>query len=502
MVVGLVAGLLVLSSDRSLASCSCDFAPADVKLDVSDGAFIGSLVQQRDVASDQNGGFSSNLREVVSTFEVTEWVKGDLELGLVDVTSGGGCGLGSVPDLEIAVYLRIDQGKLTSSSCSSGSAAELRAHLRPAPVSDGPGVFLAGQTVLDANGHVVARPPRPGAVGHVPCGGTRFVHLENDEVVVTDLATWTELERMQWRRSTRWLRCSGDHIVAVAGPRGERQVWDVRTREAITGPSGLKADADLRGDTLVANLAANDQFPPGVRAIDLTTGEQRLLQERRPLDGLYPNFIRGVEISPDGTRAVFTMVSGEGRDEVSEVFVASLDGSTLIGRHVEDDGGRTIWLDDDLLLFRVGRGQGMILDARDLSVVTDLGDQNVHWVAGLHDGYLVGAAGAEVRRMALTGGDIERLSEVGGVDTLQILDDPVTFAESAARPPGIDTPIASPRLEAVADVRPVAAAQVVSQADEGTERTWLGWASSFVGIIVVLGALYGLAAWLRRKRGS
>lgn len=93
----------------------------------ADGAFIGHLVAAH--RSDSDGGAA-----IAYSFEVTEWIKGDLDPGRFDVWSssqGSACGFGlRVGGGDVAVYLLASGGRLSGGLCSTGDAASLHAVVR------------------------------------------------------------------------------------------------------------------------------------------------------------------------------------------------------------------------------------------------------------------------------------------------------------------------------------------------------------------------------------
>ena len=129
MVVLVVLSAALAIDTPSASACSCvPLVPAEM-LELRDGAFIGSLVAKAEPQGEGNGLFDSG-EEVAYTFEVTEWIKGDLSPGLVDVfspVSGASCGFETPVGAEVAVYLFLEGGRLSGDLCGTGSASDLRA---------------------------------------------------------------------------------------------------------------------------------------------------------------------------------------------------------------------------------------------------------------------------------------------------------------------------------------------------------------------------------------
>lgn len=527
--LALATSALIAVGTAPAVACSCESRPVGDALPHADGAFIGTLVS-RGEAQPNDQGLVDTGEDVDFVFEVETWVKGDLEPGAYVVRSpsdGSSCGYELPVGSTAAILVYAHEGQAHGGLCDTHSAASLRAHVEPGPVSTEPGRYITQRpaTILDEQGQVVSireLPPGEGRDGMKACGGPLIAETGHDEVIITDISTWDVVERLQFRRFTRELHCDGDRIIAVAGPSGERRVWDVRTREALTGQLSRGGHADLQGDLLAYSAIADGEHPAGVRVLDLSTGVDTFLHAVEPYSSeLTPAALRGVQLSPDGTRVVFSVLSGEGRAEVAEVFVYTLDGDLVAGDLVFDDGGRTFWLSDDELLFRTGKGHALVLRASDLEVLADLG-LGYQWLSAT-DGVLYGMSAQQIQTVERDG-SIALLGEISAGGALQRLPEPVRVIN-----PGVatstprDLPISSPAIEAVyrdggtpprttsgSSESPSAAAQELTGSDVVRlpgEPADSGSGSATFIVVLVLSAVsaagvLGLVALTRRRRST
>lgn len=455
LTVAVMTSLIMVIEADPAAACSCATPPIGEALDVADGAFIGTLLSRGEAVPDDEGLIETG-QEVDFVFEVQTWVKGDLEPGEYVVKSpsdGGACGFELDVGSTAAILVYVRNGAAHGGLCDTHSAASLRALVDPGPISSEPGRYITRSpaTILDEDGRVVSireLPEGEGRDGMKPCGGPLIAETGHDEVVITDIRTWEVVERLEFARSTRELHCHGDRIVAIAGPRGERSVWDVRTRMALTGQLSNGGHADLHGELLAYSAVADDEHPAGVRVLDLDTATDTFVHAVEPISSdLAPAVLRGVQISPDGSRVAFSVLSGEGRAEVSEVYVYTIDGELIAGDVVFDDGGRTFWLSNEELLFRTGKGHALILRASDLAVLADLGPG--YWWLSADDGVLYGMSEQQLR-VVDAAGSISVMGEIAVGGAVQRLPEPVTVSgHGAAGADPLDVPISSPPIESV-----------------------------------------------------
>lgn len=433
-----VVGLTMVVTAQGALACSCASSPVDIQLDQADGAFIGSVIT--------NSGDSAR-------FAVTEWFKGRLA-DEVEVRSGGGeCSFDLDPGDEVAMFVYVIDGDLRSSLCDTGSAARLRSLFQPSPLSTAPAAFLGtGQplSALDAQGATVSIRLQTNDVfrGHAtPCGSGRVAELGGDEVIISDIATWTDVESLPFRRFTKQLHCHEDTVLAVAGPTGERQVWDVRTQGALTDPLSSGGHTDLHVETLAYVGPQSGNLQEGVRILDLASGDDRLLHAVTVGGSGFDRVrVRGVAISPDGQRVAFPVVVGDTSQRSTELFVYSIDGELLASR--EFDAGRLVWLDDDRLLHTTGSGRARILDAADLSEATDLGDSH-YWVAALAgDDVVIGSDNGAILRQGLDEDAPRTVNSLATIGRMVRLPEPVVMQTvGSATENQIDIPIPGPALD-------------------------------------------------------
>lgn len=166
MVLVLLAGLIAVAIPQPAHGCSCA-GPGDLSdaIDNSEAAFVGTLVGKRDVG----GG------EAIYTFEVEEWVKGDLG-AVIEVRSasqGSACGFETHGE-RVGAFLRMERGHLTGGLCSQVAADSLLA------AAHGPNLSTTGTGTVDTVPPLVAPDlgvdPDPGA-GLRWLGGLALVSL-------------------------------------------------------------------------------------------------------------------------------------------------------------------------------------------------------------------------------------------------------------------------------------------------------------------------------------
>ncbi len=366
--------------------------------------------------------------------------------------------------------------------------------------------------ILDAEALVVSASPRgkdaPFGELATACGGSVIAEHRYKEVVLTDVATYQELERLAFKRRTIQILCSPDWVLAVGGPKDDRRVYNIRTLETLTGSLSKPARASLSGDRLFFAAEADDTFAAGVRMLDLDTGAQTLIHQGRPAVPGRSHRVRGIEVSPDGTRVAITVVSGDDANKVSEVFVYSPAGELLASSVVANNGGRSYWLDDTKLLFRSNSASSQVLAPSDLSIITDLGP-NLTWVRYLEGDRLLGMRGASVLAIPVTGGQVEVLNSLPAALQLVRLAEPVVMTTvGSATDAQIATPISSPVLEALesdetsppddnGEAEPLAlvgeqaeASSAVAVGQTATDKTsWPGWLLGIGPVLLVIGAL-------------
>jgi hypothetical protein len=105
-------------------ACSCVAPDADAYLERFDGAFIGRLVEKREV---DRGGIWRTIDPAVYVFRVEAVAKGDLPqtLHVISAVSGASCGLEVPKDERIGLFLEREGGEWRSSLCLQVAAADL-----------------------------------------------------------------------------------------------------------------------------------------------------------------------------------------------------------------------------------------------------------------------------------------------------------------------------------------------------------------------------------------
>ncbi len=187
---GVVAAVAVVAATATPAhACSCAMPDPRSLLAQTDGAFVGRLIERRDLG-DGRARF---------TFRVERGVKGALG-STVDVESasdGAACGLETTVGARIGLFLERDGGRWTSSLCWQVSPGDLLAAALPLPPPNGRGPvtllvggrFGAVRTLaLDRLGRTLAYGRGEGTVLHLsPCPGARrmveVIYLDNRVMV-------------------------------------------------------------------------------------------------------------------------------------------------------------------------------------------------------------------------------------------------------------------------------------------------------------------------------
>lgn len=452
LVVAVVGAVLSVGAAPAQA-CSCGIGPVEDLLEEADGAFIGSLVEVG--AADDSGD------DVAYTFDVTEWIKGQRDPGAFDVFSargGAACGFESPVGHEVAVFVWVRGDHATGGLCSTLDAATVRATVRPPQVSDRAGQYLATgwptpSYVLDADGGTVAAHPagsdQLAGTLQTTCGGSMIAERRGKEVALIDISTFDDVEVLQFNRSARKLLCDTDRVFAVAGPKGERQVYDVRTREPVTGQLVSAAHVALVDGNLIYRGEANESNPEGWRTLNLSSGTERFIAEMSRSG----RRMESVDFSPESGRIALTLA--EGNQPVLDLVVVSVPSGEIITRTIETHVASVRWLDESRVFVSTEGGgypdtvNSFIASGDDLNTIVEF-DSELYWPTYIDGDRLVGLDGGRFRSMPVTGGPSEVLNEIPGDRHLLRLPDPVnmTTVGSAAQEP-IDTPIPSPRIEAI-----------------------------------------------------
>ena len=155
---GVVAAVAVVAATATPAhACSCAMPDPRSLLAQTDGAFVGRLIERRDLGDGR----------AVFTFRVERRVKGAMG-STVDVESasnGAACGLETTIGARIGLFLERRAGRWTSSLCWQVSPDDLLAAAQPLPPPNGRGpatLLVAGRfgparlLALDDRGRTLA----------------------------------------------------------------------------------------------------------------------------------------------------------------------------------------------------------------------------------------------------------------------------------------------------------------------------------------------------------
>ncbi len=200
VLLAVIASTVAMPSRPALA-CSCAPVDATSRLGEAPAAFVGTVIDIRE--ADDPGEFE----DVVFTFRVDEWVKGDLG-DTVEMRSsayGASCGFEMSPGQQSGIFVNRVSTALSGGLCDRVDADALRLAALPpaAATSDGPISLLvagsfgdSGLIALDSEGGIVGYGDRPTDYAfYFPqisvCPGSRFiVELVHDEtIIVRDVAS-------------------------------------------------------------------------------------------------------------------------------------------------------------------------------------------------------------------------------------------------------------------------------------------------------------------------
>jgi hypothetical protein len=312
----LAAVLLALTVGVSIAhACSC-VAPQSPREDLAnaDAAFYGT-VAEREVLDEGSPGFTGD-EYVRYTFAVQVDYKDNLpdELVLGSSVQGSACGFDLAVGESVGMLLDRDQGQWVGGACSIRPKAYLDAGVAalPDPAAVPPAVFLAAGPFgaprvagLDLEGRLVGFGRGAGSVTAIsacPGGAAAIENVQNlegprDGLAIRDAGTLAQ-------RATIFLglRRSGAHYEFIArvqclnaaGTLAAVFLADSGTRDArLVLLRGGRRETIWKGTASAAAFRGRRAWidgPDGVRAVDVRTGEERLL----PLSG------RPLAVSPDG----------------------------------------------------------------------------------------------------------------------------------------------------------------------------------------------------------
>ncbi len=334
----------------------------------------------------------------------------------------------------------------------------MRATLRPSELSDRHGQYVAvggsgPSYVLDAEGRTVAvRPdePRSGTL-HTTCGGSIVAERRQKQVALVDISSLDDVEIIEFGRASKSLLCEGGDVFAVAGPKGERRIYDVRTGEPVTPEVVNAFHVALIDGNLIYRAEPDDSHPEGWRTTSLTAGTERFIAEI-PRAG---KRMESVDFSPDGQRIALTLA--EGNQPVLDLMLVSVADGVTVTRSIDTHVASVRWLDNDRLFVSTDSGgypdtvDAFIASGADLTTLVQF-DSELWWPTHLEDDRPVGLDGGSFRTMGLDGGASDVLNELPASRRLLRLPEPVTVTVTTTGSAGresIDTPIPSRRIEAI-----------------------------------------------------
>ena len=348
---GVLAAVAVVAATATPAhACSCAVPDARSLLAQTDGAFVGRLIERRDLG----GG------RAVFTFRVERRVKGSMG-STVDVESasnGAACGLETTIGARIGLFLERRAGRWTSSLCWQVSPDDLLAAAQPLPPPNGRGptaLLVGGQfggtrmMALDRGGRTLAYGRGAGTTLLISvCPGRRRIA----ELVQRDSGVGVAVRALPGLRLIRQR--------AVTSPPGGATVTALRcetrdgTRLVVFHSSVVRPGTALlerltgtaratlwRGTATGASLTALNAFVMSgdlgtrILAVDLVTRRARTVGRIPPPSGpLVSNpagtLLAGV-VSSDGSRPQIARVQ-------LEPFAVSM--SPVAG------AGEVVWIDD------------------------------------------------------------------------------------------------------------------------------------------------------------
>lgn len=449
--MAIVAGVLVGYAPPASA-CLCGAQPVADQLADADGAFIGTFLGAHpEQAMAPSGTEGLPLSDLVFTFEVDEWIKGDRPPGQVDVSvsMADSCALFLAPGSSVAMTIWVDGARPRTGMCSFLDEAELDGARVAPETSMAPAQFLLSPNwpekpvLLAADGSVVGIRP-DGAHGRrqVSCGGSIVAEERNREVAVVDVTTFEDVEVLRFRRGATRLLCEGDWLLGVAERDGQLEVFDIRTRRPVAQLAGNEAYVGLHEGQLILLSPAEQPDLPRWQSVDLSSGSVELLAA---FDPELP--IDSAELGPSGERFAYTGVDDEGQR-----FVATLDlRSGEEARQPLRETSHVQWLDGGRVFVWNGRTDGMptVRMATDLSVVAELDPLVVGQVELLADDGLVAVNRGTVVGSSISGAAAEVWNQLPFTGVLVALPAPVEVAFAWEPFESIDGPIPSPLIESL-----------------------------------------------------
>lgn len=409
----LTAALVAVPAARADA-CSCALLSASEMLADHEAAFVGTLIERSDtVQADANFGPT-----VTFTFEVEQWLKGDLgdTIEVQSASDGAACGF-EIPVGERAAIFLYRQGTGWGSGlCSTLPADVALAAMVPLVTgsSDPPFAVLYGGSgpqrllLIDAQGDVISLLPDDdgswlNSISVCP-GGHRLI--EAGEVIRVRSIPSLEVEReyapegdyltKAWCRSEDAAEVLS--LVTISRPDSElTRLVDQDGRAFFEGRAWV---AEVIGDT--AFVAANEGKT--LVAIDVLTGESKVAYDAQvasdgyggieaiAADGRYLAFV-STAYSQDQVHSELVVIDGVSGDVVAQTEVAEAASARWIG-----PGKLAVATHDEIGLHHMYDATtlekvGSVVPTFGTSVVA--GDLGV----GLDQGTLLAYQGDEVRQM-------------------------------------------------------------------------------------------------------
>lgn len=362
----------------------------------ADGALVGTVLSGRDA--------TPAGRRIRTSGDPYDWrirveraVKGDLgEVTVVrsGLPNGGSCGLGLRRGERVGLFLEQHDGRWWSGICQQVEPDSLLAAAEPLPTPNGvgPPAFLAGTTgehrvvTLDAAGRVLRYGKGKDSVRFDVCPGGSWA-AEVDEVFgFVDGRPYIAAgrRRLSSLRLTGVQRLEPFELPEPDEPFGADAIV---CRDATASDvyvlgrhPGYDRDLLLRvtpgriREVLEAHIAAA-VFPEGRDVAFIATGDRRTQDRLVQLDlgslrrreiARLPGSVIGMELDAEGSRVVGAATTSDesGEDGRADVvlFTVDLDGGRL--RTVEHDGGRPVWVGDNIVVRRTWESGLDIYDDR------------------------------------------------------------------------------------------------------------------------------------------
>ncbi|MEX0827087.1 MAG: hypothetical protein WD184_10110 [Acidimicrobiia bacterium] len=520
---GLASWLLVLGM---LAFAPPAWACSCLRIDPVQGlaefpaAFVGTFITKTD-----SGGF-----EAMYTFQVEQWVKGDLG-PIVEVrahSQGSACGYEFLPGRRMASFLRIEDGTPTGGLCLTVDPDVLVRATEPMTF-DGvgpPHLLVAGpfatstHLVLDADGGLlvpIGKTPDGNEYGYLdrprafrPCPGGRLIveewswRLDVRDLKTLEVVSTVDLHGFSDEIGLTDVECRTEDAssILLLGDEwtGNRSL--ARVYEAVPNPIPLfevpYANGDL-GPTVVV-LQDEDEQGADVWLVADEAAGPFLVHHIDRGDSNYAGIIAASESPTGGTVAVLDIRYPEGGGtSTSNLVLYNTEGTELRRRTFEETEISALqWLDGGRLLLHhysdeTDGARVTVLDATTLESIAEIDD----WPAfrTVADGdVLYGVWEGHLDRVDLNTGVIEHLTvfsspvhgpvailPVGSTPPIQEIGPAPATASTV--PPATTTPLSA---------TPVAAGE---GSDDSSPRPWI-----FFGLVLVLAA--GITGTLIARRTS